>query len=198
MGKLFKYVILIFLISILIGYCIGKFYPIINSKQKGELNKNVAGSEKSLENLETANKSKIIETANLDEKLLPTATLVLEKKYGDCKHTVKKESELPSEMANLTKEEIANAYKDWTIKEFSKDKLCLYKIVKGLCDEHFVINSNDGVVTVYRLDENYDRSLYEKTNIYTEYLSKEDLEKLEEGIYVYGVSDLNSTLESFE
>lgn len=193
MGKLFKYILLIFLISVLIGYCVAKFYPIINSS-KSNASKNVAGDTTNLENSEEA----ILETAVLDEKLLPTATLILEKKFQDCKHTVKTESELPVEMANLTKDEIIKNYKDWTVKDFSKDRITLYKISDGICGEHFVINSNDGIVTVYRLDENYNKTLYEKTDIYTEYLSNEDVEKLEEGIYVYGTSSLNSTLESFE
>ena len=51
---------------------------------------------------------------------------------------------------------------------------------------------------MYRLNENYDKTLYEKTEIYTEYLSEEDVRRLEEGIYVYGASSLNSILENFE
>jgi hypothetical protein len=141
---------------------------------------------------------KIIETATLEEKLLPTATLVLEKNYQDCNHTVSKDSELPVEMANLTEDEIAENYSNWTIKEFSDDKLVLYKLEDGLCGEHFVIYEENGIVVVYRLTGDYDKILYEKTDIYTEYLSDDDQEKLEEGIYVYGVSDLNSTLENFE
>ena len=83
-------------------------------------------------------------------------------------------------------------------KEFSKDEVVLYKLADGLCGEHFVINDENGVVVVYRLDEEYNKSLYEKTDIYTEYLPDQDINRLKEGIYVYTVSDLNSELENLE
>jgi hypothetical protein len=194
MDKIFKYGILIFLISVLIGFFIGKFYPIIVGTNSKDSVSNVSGDTAKSENSEKA----VLETASLEEKLLPTASLVLEKKYQDCKHTITTESELPKEMANLTEDEIIENYSDWTIKEFSEDKVTLYKLADGLCNEHFVINSDDGIVTVFRLDSDYNKNLYEKTEIFTEYLSEEDIASLDEGIYVYGVSDLNSILENFE
>ncbi|MCI8310232.1 MAG: hypothetical protein HFJ45_08795 [Clostridia bacterium] len=194
MKKIVKYGILIFLFSALIGYFIGKFYPMILGKKDSDTSTNIAGDTTKAENSEEA----VLETSSLEEKLLPTATLSLEKKYEDCKHTEIKQSELPVEMSNLTEDEVKEKYPDWTIKEFSKDAVTLYKLMDGLCSEHFVINSTDGIVTVYRLNENYDKTLYEKTEIYTEYLSEEDVRRLEEGIYVYGASSLNSILENFE
>jgi hypothetical protein len=173
---------------------LGKYYPeIFKIKGKSTI-ENVVGDTKQNENPE----EKIVETATLEEKLLPTATLVLEKKYQDCNHTISKTSTLPVEMANLTEDEIATNYPNWTIKNFDSNSLVLYKLEDGLCTEHFVIYDENGIAIVYRLTEDYDKILYEKTNIYTEYLSDDDKEKLEEGIYVYGVSDLNSTLENFE
>ncbi|MBR1540760.1 MAG: BofC C-terminal domain-containing protein [Clostridia bacterium] len=140
----------------------------------------------------------IMQTASIEEKVLPTTKLYLEKKYQDCKHTVKTEVELPVEMVNMTKEEMEENYPDWTIKEFSKDEIVLYRLANGLCNEHFVISDENGVVVVYRLDEDYNKSLYEKTDIYTEYLPSQDINRLKEGIYVYTVSDLNSELENLE
>lgn len=61
-----------------------------------------------------------------------------------------------------------------------------------------MINDEDGVVVIYRLDEEYNKILYEKTDIYTEYLPAQDINRLKEGIYVYTVSDLNSELENLE
>ena len=43
-----------------------------------------------------------------------------------------------------------------------------------------------------------DFELLRKTNITKEYLTKDDIEKLEEGIFVFGISDLNAALEDFE
>ena len=46
--------------------------------------------------------------------------------------------------------------------------------------------------------EDYNKNLYEKTDIYTEYLPSQDIERLKKGIYVYTVKDLNSELENLE
>ena len=140
----------------------------------------------------------VMQTASLEEKVLPTTKLILEKKFQDCKHTISKEVELPEEMINLTKDELSEQYSDWVVKDFSEKKIVLYRLANGLCDEHFLINDEDGVVVVYRLDEDYNKSLYEKTDIYTEYLPTQDIDRLKEGIYVYTVSDLNSELENLE
>ena len=140
----------------------------------------------------------VMQTASLEEKVLPTTKLILEKKFQDCKHTISKEVELPEEMINLTKDELSEQYSDWIVKDFSEKKIVLYRLANGLCDEHFLINDEDGVVVVYRLDEDYNKSLYEKTDIYTEYLPTQDIDRLKEGIYVYTVSDLNSELENLE
>jgi len=139
-----------------------------------------------------------MQTASISEKILPTTKLILERKYKDCKHTVRSEVELPVEMVNLTKEEMTKKYPDWSIKEFSEKEVVLYKLVDGLCNEHFLISDENGIVVVYRLDEDYNKNLYRKTDIYTEYLTAQDINRLKEGIYVYTVSDLNSELENFE
>lgn len=70
----------------------------------------------------------IMQTASLEEKISPNAELILEKKFQDCKHTVSSEAELPPEMVNLTKAELAEQYPDWTVKEFSKDRVVLYRL----------------------------------------------------------------------
>ena len=177
-----------------------RFLSTINKGENGDL-----GEASSQENLVTINNVGgqtrnivVMQTASLEEKILPTTKLILEKNFEDCKHTISKEIELPPEMINLTEEELSEKYTDWIVKDFSEDKVTLYRLANGLCDEHFVINDENGVVVVYRLDEDYNKSLYEKTDIYTEYLPEQDIDRLNEGIYVHTVSDLNSELENFE
>lgn len=183
------------------GFLLSKFWPIINGENKDNFQSEVTVLENTvtINNVEGQTRNTIImQTASINEKILPTTKLYLEKKYQDCKHTVKTEVELPVEMVNLTKEELATNYPDWTIKEFSEEEVVLYRLANGLCNEHFLINDENGIVVVYRLDEDYNKSLYEKTDIYTEYLPAQDINRLKEGIYVYTVSDLNSELENLE
>lgn len=189
-----------FLVAISIGFLLSKIWTFVNNSNENEL-----GETAQAENLVVINNTRgktkdtiVMQTASLEEKILPTTKLHLEKKFEDCKHTIDSEVELPTEMINLTQEELAKKYPDWTIKNFSEDEVVLYKLADGLCNEHFLIIDENGVVMVYRLDENYDKILYEKTDIYTEFLPTQDVNRLKEGIYVYTVSDLNSELENLE
>ena len=176
-----------------------KFWTVINNGNNNLGEASSQGNFVTINNVEGQTRNIVImQTASLEEKILPTTKLILEKNFEDCKHTISKEIELPTEMINLTKDELIKRYPDWTVKDFSEDKVTLYRLANGLCDEHFVINDENGVVVVYRLDEDYNKSLYEKTDIFTEYLPEQDVDRLKEGIFVYTVSDLNSELENFE
>ena len=198
MKNIFKYIILIFIISIGIGFILAK----------GKIKNNKVSIENSLYNNflvenniitnEIDNNIDILETSFEDDKIEIDTKLILKKKYIDCKHTIAKEVELPGELINLTEEELKVRYPEWKIEEFDDDEVVLYKNVYGLCTEHFVIESGEEFIEVYSLNEEYDKKLYEITNISIEYLAEEDLEKLEEGIYVYGTQELNAVLESFE
>lgn len=192
-----KYIILIFILSICLGFVFAKYI---------EHNKNLA-NEKILENSIIENKVlndtiinniDILETSFEDDKIEFDTKLILKKNYLDCKHSVSKEVELPGELINLTEEELRELYPDWKIEEFDDDEVILYKNIFGLCNEHFIIEAGEEYIEVYSLNEEYDKNIYEITNISTEYLAEEDLEKLMQGIYVYGVQELNSTLENFE
>ena len=189
-----------FIIAIIIGFVFSKIWSYRNNIKEINLDE-VALSENYVVINNSQGKTRntiIMQTAYLEEKIMPTTKLILEKKYQDCKHLVSKEVEIPVEMINLTKRELIEQYPDWIIKEFSEKKVVLYKLADGLCGEHFVINDENGIVVVYRLDEDYNKILYEKTDIYTEYLPVQDLNRLKEGIYVYTLSELNSELENFD
>lgn len=178
---------------------LSKFWPIISGNYTSKIQLDATQNLVTINTVEGQTKDTIVmQTASIEAKVLPTTKLYLEKKYQDCKHTVKTEVELPVEMVNMTEKELKSQYPDWTVKEFSEDSIVLYRIANGICSEHFVINEEDGVVVVYRLDEDYNKNLYEKTDIYTEYLPSQDINRLKEGIYVYTVSDLNSELENLE
>ena len=61
----------------------------------------------------------------------------------------------------------------------------------------YLLKNVDGFIDVYYVDNNGEY-LYKKTNIAIEYLSKEDLDKLNNGIEVIGIEELNKKLEDFE
>ena len=194
-----KYFVIIFFTSILIGFLLGKVLR-KNNIQDNINNiriENNAVSKNEVEVINIQNKN-ILETSFEEEKITVDTKLILRKYYLDCNHIISKDVELPRELINLTKREIREEYPEWEIENFSNKELVLYKKVYGICGEHFIIESGEDFIEVYSLNEDYDKNLYEITNVSIEYLTDEDIEKLEEGIYVYGVEELNSTLESFE
>lgn len=196
-----KYFILIFIISMCIGFLLAKIMQDNNKNIASEsgISENYIVSENIiLQNTINTINSNILETSFDEDKIEIDTKLILRKNYLDCNHIISKEVELPKELVNLTEEELKEKYIEWNIEEFDDDKVILYKNIYGLCDEHFIIESGEEFIEVYSLTEEYDKELYQTTNISIEYLAEEDLEKLKDGIYVYGSQELNSTLENFE
>ena len=193
----FKYIILIFILSICLGFVFAKHFEENKDLANEKTFKNSSIENEMLDNT-INNNIDILETSFEDDKIEFDTKLILKKNYVDCKHSISKEVELPGELINLTEEELRNAYPDWKIEEFDDDEVILYKNIFGLCNEHFIVEAGDEYIEVYSLNEEYDKKIYEITNISTEYLAEEDLEKLMQGIYVYGIQELNSTLENFE
>lgn len=192
MKKYFKYIIILFIISIGIGVAlsyVNKNGKVDISAQNISGNTTEVGSEENL----------TIQTSSEEEKVSKDTIFEVETKYEDCKHTEVNEYEAPKELINLTEEEIANDYPEYIVVSFSKDKVCLYNTSEGLCNEHFKISINDdNMIVVYKLNSDYDTEIYQETEISAEYLSEDDQKELEEGIYIYGISDLNTILENFE
>ena len=65
-------------------------------------------------------------------------------------------------------------------------------------DKTYILRDEENVINVYILDENEKEVLYKVTDISSEYLAKEDIEKLKNGIKVNGIDELNKILEDFE
>ena len=66
------------------------------------------------------------------------------------------------------------------------------------CGEHYKIKLENSTIVIYSIDKNGVETEYEHTGITTEYLTKEDILKLTQGIYVYGKENLTSTIEDYE
>ena len=61
-----------------------------------------------------------------------------------------------------------------------------------------MLRKEENIINVYYIDESDNEILYRKTNISTDYLEKDDVEKLENGIDVYGEENLNKVIEDYE
>lgn len=118
--------------------------------------------------------------------------------YKKCGHEIAKSSKVPTDIVNLDEKEFEEKYKEYQIEEFSDKQVSIYNEVDKMCPEHYKIGVAEGVINIYRKDENGEEELYEMTNISLEYLPEEEQGKLENGIEIIGEEELNSVLENLE
>ena len=138
------------------------------------------------------------EVSSTEEKVAANAILILKKYYTKCDHTINEYVELPKELVNLTKEQVQEKYSDWKVIGFEKGKITLYKEFDDVCGEHFKLKIEDGKVVVYTVNNDGTETLYEKTNISSEYLTETDLLNMQDGLEIYGKEELNQVIEDFE
>lgn len=142
--------------------------------------------------------NKTTEANSEEEKISPNAVITFEKFYRDCEHTIRKYEKIPNSLVNAKKQDVQDKYKDWNLKEFTKEKVVLFKEVDGDCNEHYMLRDVDGKINIYRLDESGNEELINETDIATDYLTKTDKINMENGLIVYGKESLNKLLEDFE
>ena len=176
--------------SILIGY-----FLIINSKTSKEENilyKELANNENSI------NSSDIIVTNYSGFKISPNTKIVYETYYKKCNHKERKEEKVNEELVNLNEEELQEKYKDYTIKQFGIEKVVLYKEKDELCDKHYILKENEGVIAIYKINNLGAEELMDLTDISIQYLPETDKINIQNGIKIYGTENLDKVLEDFE
>ena len=141
---------------------------------------------------------KVTTVSSAEEKVAANAILMLKKYYKKCDHTTNEYVEIPQEIVNMNKEQVQMQYPDWKIIGFEKGKVILYKEFDDVCGEHFKLKIEDGKIIIYLINSDGTESVYEKTNISSEYLTETDLINMQDGLEVYGKEELNQIIEDFE
>ena len=177
------------LISITISllYSIKSRRDIANKKQTSEYNE-----------IEYTNNLDVISTNYSGLKVSPNATIVFEQNYNKCNHKEIKEERVKESIVNLNELEVQEVYQDWTIKQFSTDKIMLYKEIEGYCGKHYILKETDGYIGIFKLLENGEEELVEITNISVQYLPETDSLNLKNGLKIYTKESVNKILEDFE
>ena len=197
----------IIIISVVLAICAGiATYFIVRQNKKSETipETNTYISEKIEDecteeyNEEQMANQNTAEVSSTEEKVAANAILILKKYYTKCDHTINEYVELPKELVNLTKEQVQEKYSDWEVIGFEKGKITLYKEFDDVCGEHFKLKIEDGKVVVYTVNNEGTETLYEKTNISSEYLTERDLINMQDGLEIYGKEELNQVIEDFE
>ena len=184
MKKIIIYSLIIFIFSIGIGYYYSRLWKKENISKPDEI--------------KLSNEIVVETTAKLEEKVSFDATFALKKYYNECGHSHVNYVELPSEFINLTQKEIEENYDDWKVEEFDSKKVVLAQSIDRMCDDHYVLKLGNENIEIYQMREFDEFELIRETNISKEYLTQKDIQKLKEGIFVFGISNLNSALEDFE
>lgn len=186
-------------IIIVIAVYVGVFIFNMNNKSKNQINNANINNKIIANQVDYSVKNDItVNTNTNEEKISPNATLILKRKYKECGHTIKEYKRITDELVNLTEKELLEKNKDWEIEKFSNMEVILIKETEGLCNEHYVLRENNGVIAVYKIDRYNQEILEELTGISTEYLTENDKMEIQQGIMVFGREELNSILENYE
>lgn len=191
------WIVILLIVAIITGFFVGvHLYNKEKSKKQLENDiQNVIVYDNKVNNTNTVE----IQTSVSEEKISINTEVVEEIYYVQCDHLIKTLRKDMKSLVNMTKEELAKKYPQWEIKEFSTEKVTLYKEEQGFCNEHYLVKDVDGIVTIYNMDnEDKMNEIIKTTEIETKYLTETDQEDLKEGIKVYTQQKLNKLLEDFE
>ena len=187
--------IIAFFTSLIITMNIVKENKLQNTKKEAK----ISGKVKDECTEEYTKETKIEEVVATKEKVSANSQLIIKKYFKQCDHTINEYVEMPQELVNLTKEEVQNKYNDWKVIGFEPNKVTLYKEFDDMCGEHFKLKVEEGKIVIYQINKEGNQSIYEKTNISSEYLTQTDLISIENGgLDVYGKEELNKIIEDFE
>lgn len=184
--------IIAFFTSLIITMNIVKENKLQNTKKEAKISEKV--EDECTE--ECTKETKIEEVVATKEKVSANSQLIIKKYFKQCDHTINEYVEMPQELVNLTKED---KYNDWKVIGFEPNKVTLYKEFDDMCGEHFKLKVEEGKIVIYQINKEGNQSIYEKTNISSEYLTQTDLISIENGgLDVYGKEELNKIIEDFE
>lgn len=171
-----------------------KYYDELATKEKTD---NIQNSINSI-NTNYIDNTDVVITSYSKFKISPNTKIVFETFYKKCNHKFTVEQITPNELVNLNEEELKTKYKDYDIKLFSVEKVILYKEIDEYCGSHFALRESEGVIAVYKINNNGKEEIMDLTDISVQYLPETDKLNLKTGIKIYGEENLDKALEDFE
>ncbi len=191
---IFLSIVLIILVGIIIGIVIGGL------GDEDEMQLETLLHESNLDNTENIleeNDIEVIDVSTEEEKISPNATLLLKTQYSTCGHEKEVYYTINNELVNKNEEELKMWYPEYIVEEFSSDNIVLLKVINEQCQEHYNVKDIEGFINIYKVLENGEEVLFERTDIATYFLSEEDKSKMISGIPVETKEKLYSLLENY-
>lgn len=196
-----KYAIII-IIALVLGFLVGVYLYRINYSEKEDDNLKIAQKVEDectdFAELESNGMLDTVITNGQEEKVSPNCLLTLKIYYKTCGHLIEKSQNIEQNLINLTEEQLRERLPEWEIQKFTPDQIVLYKELDNFCNEHYKLKIENGYVRIYEVDEQNNEKLLKSTDISSEYLTEDDLEKLKDGVEIYTKKELNKTIEDFE
>ena len=193
----FWIIMIIIVVLLALGGSIGIYiYNLKNTSNKNSVKAKELADE--LKKTLVEEEQNTVSTSSKNIKISHNSIVVKNPLYKICNHEIRQTEVIPVELVNKEEKDIQQYYKDWEIKKYSPTEVVLYREKDEYCDKHYVLRENNGVIAIYKIDDNNKETLRENTQIQTKYLPEIDLIKLKSGIYAIGEEELNSILEDFE
>lgn len=139
-----------------------------------------------------------IQTNSNEEKISPNCLLILKRYYKECNHIINEYIDIPQKLVNKTQLDLENEYLNWEVKKYSSTEIIIYKEFDSDCGQHFILKDDEGKITIYKINENNEEEVYQKTEISIDYLTETDKAEIQNGIRVNGIEELNQVIENFE
>ena len=98
---------------------------------------------------------------------------------------------------NDFKSYVEGNYREWQVTSISTQTASLYKKVDGYKPNNFILQSKDGYIVIYKINESGEKVLHEETGISLSLLSETDKKKLDEGITVKSKEEVYNILEDY-
>lgn len=171
MKKTIFFIILFILIS-MIGIAIGIYFANLENIKGSQIEYVTQMGETKVTDECVEEGKELLETNATQGKISPNAIIIMERYYPECNHTTTSYLDVPEDVVNLTQKELKEKYKDWEIKGFSSNEIVMRKEETGICDEHYILQAEKGIIVIYKLDKDNNKKIYERTGILTQYLTR--------------------------
>ena len=192
-------ILVLFTSGILLGQIVfNKFVKKENNVEVSKENNEVVTDECTEEHEEMEkDNNQIQETSTNTEKISPNCSIILNRYYKECGHTIEQYTNVPTELINKTEEDLKKEYEGWEIREYSTNQIVLYREFDSQCGEHYLLKEKDGKVSIF-LKVGDEEEFVEDTDIGTEFLTETDKIELKKGIEANGRTELNQLIEDYE
>lgn len=143
-----------------------------------------------------------LEILSEESRISPNTFIEERIHYTSCDHVITKMNVVENELVNMTRNEfteyIGENYPTKRLISYSANKITLGITKNHLCENHYIIGEEKGLIAIFRIGENGERIL---ENVFTDnpisLLMELDQQKLIEGIVVDSEEELSEILENF-